>query len=184
MSPTETWRPVVGFEGLYEVSDHGRLRSLDRMATHKNGRRRLYRGRVLAPKRHPGGYVSAMLSRGGERQYFLVHAIVLGAFVGPRPDGHEGCHWNGDKADNRLSNLRWATHLENEADKDRHGTRRRRACPRGHEKVERNRRSNGKCVACHRASSNMATSGSAPWSAAKFKEVADAHFANIMGEAA
>lgn len=51
-----------------------------------------------------------------------VHVLVLELFVGPKPDGHEGCHWNGIKTDNRVENLRWGTHLENMRDKHRHGT--------------------------------------------------------------
>jgi len=59
------------------------------------------------------------------RRCVLVHQLVLETFVGPAPPGHEGAHWDGVRTNNRTSNLRWATRKENDADKERHGTRAR-----------------------------------------------------------
>jgi hypothetical protein len=58
-----------------------------------------------------------------DRKQYSVHVLVLLAFIGPRPDGQEACHGDGNPLNNRLENLRWDTHLANEADKTIHGTR-------------------------------------------------------------
>jgi hypothetical protein len=107
----EEWRAVAepGYEGFYEVSSLGRVRSIE---TRK----------ILALGVHPKGYRSLVLSTQGRRQSVLVHRLVLMAFVGPPPEDHETRHRNGDRADNVLTNLSWGTSSENEYDKRRHGT--------------------------------------------------------------
>lgn len=123
----ERWLPVVGFEGLYEVSDLGRVRSVDRVEVYErvlaNGRMvrisRHREGRMLRPGTVKSGHQLVALGRGRSK---LVHALVLAAFVGPRPAGHDSCHYDGDPANNRLSNLRWGTRAENVHDAQRHGT--------------------------------------------------------------
>lgn len=119
----EVWKPVVGFEGLYEVSNLGRVRSLDRVL-HSGGAVRGYprrvRGRILKPQQHPAGYLHVGLGQAGSR---IIGPLVLAAFRGPRPsDRHEACHNNGRKHDNVLTNLRWGTEAENAQDKVAHGT--------------------------------------------------------------
>jgi hypothetical protein len=100
------WKPVLGFEGFYEVSNQGQVR---------NART----GRVLRPGPSNFGHLSVVLGRGNTR---MVHALVLEAFVGPRPKGKESCHFDGNPANNRLENLRWGTRSENNLDAVRHGT--------------------------------------------------------------
>ena len=120
--PGETWKPVVGWEGLYEVSSEGRLKTLKRTIQTKHGVLRTRGARVLKANITNHGYVMATLTRNGCQHYETVHRLVLKAFVGPCPPGMEACHGNGVRTDNRLINLRWATHSENEADKRLHGT--------------------------------------------------------------
>ncbi len=110
----EIWKPVVGFEGIYEVSNMGRVK---RVAAGRATRP----GRMLKPFDN-SGYRMVDLHDNGRRRSVLVHHLVLEAFVGPRPDGMEGCHNNGNPTDNHLENLRWDTALNNMKDKDRHGT--------------------------------------------------------------
>ncbi len=134
----EEWRPVVGWEGLYEVSDLGRVRSLDRMVSSGLGRTKLYRGRVLVGKIAPStGYrVCTLTSGAGRRKYALIHRLVLEAFVGPCPEGMECCHGDGDRANASLTNLRWDTRSANTIDAVTHQTNlhaRKARCPRGHE---------------------------------------------------
>lgn len=123
------WLPVVGFEGSYEVSDAGDVRSLDRQIDQKNWRGNLktytYKGKLLKLQEDKDGYIRASLYCRKKLFFKPVHLLVLEAFVGERPgsgDMIHGCHGNGDKKDNRLSNLRWDTKEENCLDRDRHGT--------------------------------------------------------------
>ena len=134
---TERWRPVPGFEGFYEVSDHGRVRSLDRTVLEKSGKEKRLRGRMMtASKRDIYGHLVVTLCRencSGTRQ---VHHLVLLAFGVERRAGMECRHLDGNAANNRLENLAWGTSLENKRDLIRHGTHhyaRRSHCNNGHE---------------------------------------------------
>jgi hypothetical protein len=137
----EVWNPVVGDEGSYEVSDLGRVRSLDRTIVRSSKLGKLHsvprRGGFLKPGLNRRGYRYVNL-RGGTR---TIHRLVLQAFVGPAPEGHEAAHWDGNRQNNKLSNLRWATRAANQGDRHRHGTAlvgdrnpqsRKTQCPRGH----------------------------------------------------
>lgn len=109
----EEWRAVPGFEGLYEVSDFGRVRSLDRLD--RLGRRRA--GILLRPGVASNGYPTVSLCG----RTHCVHALVLTAFVGPAR-GRVCRHLDGDRKNNALSNLAWGSPVENRHDADRHGT--------------------------------------------------------------
>ena len=122
---------VPGFESLYEVSNYGQVRSLDRV----DALGRAKAGRVLAPYALNKGHLSIGMSVDGRVRKMLVHRLVLMAFVGPCPPGMEACHNNGEPADNRLANLRWDSRRANSLDTVRHGTNRnaaKAACPLGH----------------------------------------------------
>lgn len=114
LTPPERWRPVLGFEGLYEISDHGSLRSLPR---------RNCRGQIRKWNRTRSGHATIDLWKDGKTQQRTAHRLVLEAFVGPRPEGLEGCHNDGDPQNNHLSNLRWDTPSSNRTDAVRHGRR-------------------------------------------------------------
>lgn len=109
----EAWRPVPGFEGRYEVSDQGRIRTL---STYHN----MY-GKILKPGKISSGYLGMGFRSEGKRVSISVHRLVMMAFVGPCPDGHQVAHNNGDRTDNRLENLRYATPSSNIDDRRRHG---------------------------------------------------------------
>lgn len=125
----EEWRAVVGFEGSYEVSDQGRVRSLDRVeiferVVWQTGERcvvsRRHRGTILIPEKVKGSnYLRVRL---GNDSKIYVHTIVLKAFKGPAPEGCECLHGDGDRTNNCDFNLRWGTRLENVHDAIRHGT--------------------------------------------------------------
>jgi hypothetical protein len=110
--PGEEWRPVVGWEGYYEVSNQGRIKSLPRVTAggcHIGGK---LRQPAMQGRGNP--YWQVHLMRDGEPWYRVaVHRLVLESFVGPCPDGMEACHANGNGFDNRVENLRWDTHEEN-----------------------------------------------------------------------
>jgi hypothetical protein len=121
-SVVEVWRPVVGHEKNFEVSNTGRVRSLPHWFNHGVSGKHLFRdGKEIAQSTAKTGYKVVSLR---DRKKHLVHCLVLEAFVGPRPTGgqkYEACHGNGIKEDNRLENLRWGTMSENHADRVRHG---------------------------------------------------------------
>lgn len=120
---TERWLPVAGYEGIYEVSDLGRVRSLDRKVTHPNGQVHNLRGKIRIPSDNGHGYPALLLYRDGVKTCFKIHVLVAAAFLGPRPAGKEVAHWDGYRANPKLKNLRYATPKENQADRWRHGTR-------------------------------------------------------------
>ena len=115
MTPVEQWRPVAGYEGIYEVSDHGRVRSLDRTVPHGHTGTRRAAGRVLRPVIDSGGYPFVHLGRRPQRRV-RIHVLVLETFVGPRPVGLKGLHGDDIKTNSHLSNLRWGTQSENIAE--------------------------------------------------------------------
>jgi NUMOD4 motif/HNH endonuclease len=110
---TERWLPVAGYEGLYEVSDLGRVRNRH--------------GRILKPLKTQRGYLSVKLpiTRGGPVRRYMIHRLVGEAFLGPLPSGMQTRHGPGGKRDNRLVNLSYGTPIENQSDRVRDGTRHR-----------------------------------------------------------
>lgn len=124
-SVQEEWRPVVGWEGLYEVSDLGRVRSLDReiVALSRWGDlvSKRHKGRVLTATPRRPGHLFVILADGERRESWFVHRLVLTAFVRPRRDREECRHMDGNPKNNRLGNPKWGTRLENMADRGRLG---------------------------------------------------------------
>lgn len=115
----EIWRPIAGYEGFYAVSNHGRVRSLDRVTSH--GHRR--RGVLLRPGINCTGHQKVRLCVKGAIEDFLLHRLVLEAFVGPCPDGMVCCHGPSGVLDNSVGNLCWGTKSKNAGeDKLRDGT--------------------------------------------------------------
>lgn len=117
----EAWKAIPGFEG-YEVSDLGRVRSFRR----HGGRGRAITDSPRLKKTRPGsnGYLCVNLQKpdGNGCNKYAVHVLVATAFLGPRPDGMQVAHADGDRGNARLDNLRYATALENANDKHIHGT--------------------------------------------------------------
>lgn len=123
---TEEWRWVPGWEGFYEVSNCGSVRSVDRCIT--QGSRwgtqvRVMRGKLLKQFLGTSGYLGVALSRPGySPRTYLVHRLVASAFLGPPPPGMEVCHNDGVRTRNAASNLRWDSRSSNHSDKRDHGT--------------------------------------------------------------
>lgn len=128
----ERWADVPGYEGYYQVSDAGRVKSLKRTVPMRDGRTYRVGGKILRTKPGPGGYTIVCLSKDGTEWGELLHRLVLAAFVGPCPPGMECCHEDGDPADNRLENLRWDTKTSNQQDRRKHGTWHDKTAARGH----------------------------------------------------
>lgn len=147
-----TWKPVVGYEGLYAVSATGEVMRV------AGGVQGATPGRILKQRQHRNGYLHVGLHHHGTRRTVTVHSIVAEAFHGKRPAGLEVRHLNGDGLDNRAVNLRWGTHAENQADNVYHGThyshhRGQTHCRDGHQfNVENTYRHNGRryCRVCQK----------------------------------
>lgn len=118
----EQWKQVVGYEGIYEVSSLGRVKSLERYVGAKGGGVRLNPSRILIAHADGGDYMHVGLYRGRKGKTTKVYKIVLEAFVGLCPEGQQCRHDNGIRGDNRLDNLCWGTRKENADDRVRHGT--------------------------------------------------------------
>lgn len=115
------WKPVVGYEGLYEVSSVGGVRSLERFRRTIRGNQR-WPGKTLSPFVDVNGYVYVSLSNGDKAKKTAVHRIVLEAFVGPSGPKQQACHNDGVRTNNSVDNLRWDSARANAADKAIHGT--------------------------------------------------------------
>jgi hypothetical protein len=123
---SEEWRSIPGYEDTYQVSSLGQVRSLPRNTT---------RGKVLSVKVGKRGYPAVALVQDGRQSTHEVHRLVALAFLGPRPDGMEVRHVDGDRLNPRASNLAYGTRSENVRDKRAHGTDHnvsKTHCPQGH----------------------------------------------------
>jgi hypothetical protein len=144
----ERWLPVVGIEGLYEVSDQGRVRSLGRRD--RLGRR--WKPRILRGSLDGEGYVVVNLTSAARQGTATrsvrerVHVLVLEAFVGPRPAGMQCCHKNDVPEDNRLANLRWDSPEANQADARRNQSGLTRRARRSAQRAQ----GTGRCIRSHR----------------------------------
>ena len=140
MKPTqETWLPVVGYEGRYEVSDHGRVRGINRIT--RTGRKQP--DLMLVLDVGPRGHLRAHLrSASGDATRIFAHILVLTAFGSSIPyPGAECRHLDGDPTHNWPSNLQWRSRSENALDRVRHGNdamARKTHCPQGHPYDEAN----------------------------------------------
>ena len=116
----EEWKDVVGYEGLYQVSNTGKVRSIDRMLTYRNGvvvfakGKELYFTATKPTKRHPNIRYSVQLWKDNRARLFSVHRLVAIAFI-PNPEGKPTVnHIDGNPMNNNVENLEWATYSENE----------------------------------------------------------------------
>ena len=116
---SEEWRDIKGYEGLYQVSDQGHVKSLERKVRHWRGGERIQKERILKPSNDRGGYLLVSLCDGEKRKTYTVHRLVCQAFH-ENPE-NKPCvnHIDENKTNNCASNLEWCTYAENNT----HGTR-------------------------------------------------------------
>lgn len=109
----EIWKDIEGYEGLYQVSNEGRVKSIERTITMSNGRPRLIRERILKQSLQSKGYYFVILCNDSEGKHKYVHRLVAEAFI-PNLE-NKPCidHINTIRTDNRVENLRWCTNKEN-----------------------------------------------------------------------
>ena len=179
----QKWLPVPGWEGLYEVSDHGLVWSCQR--------RRGTAGGLLKTPPMKKGHLQVNLCRDGVPVHKLVHHLVLEAFAGPCPPGMECRHLNGNPADNRWApgetaeeviaaggNLIWGTSGENNLDQVRHGTYRNRntgktVCDHGHDFTPENtghwKDGRRYCIACRKRRNRELSARRLAWRIADYE---------------
>jgi hypothetical protein len=110
----EQWRDIKGYEGLYQVSSYGNIRSLDRRAVnHKCGATRIVRGIVINPWDNGNGYLVVTLSNGRKRRNRYVHRLVAETFLDNPKSKKYVNHKDYDTHNNRADNLEWCTQMEN-----------------------------------------------------------------------
>ena len=108
------WKPVVGYEDRYVVSNEGKVKSLDIYVNYKNGKR-LYKGRVKPTRKNNRGYVTVSLCRDNKSYTCLVHRLVAEAFIENADNKPQVNHIDGNIENNRADNLEWVTDSENKA---------------------------------------------------------------------
>ena len=158
----EEWRAIPGWEGYYEASSAGRLRSLDRFVPVKSSKPRRVRGRVLKPRMHKG-YLITNLVRDGRLRTRSVHQLVIAAFKGLPREGMVTRHLDGNALNNAIENLEYGTPSENVQDSIAHGTHwlaSRSECLAGHAYTPENtgRKPTGarRCLTCKLAAARRA----------------------------
>ena len=123
----EIWKDVPGYEGLYQVSSLGRVRSVDRYIKYSNGREVFTKGKMLSLTLSKGNErLQVSLCKNGKAEKTRPYVLVMLAFVGECPDNMEICHINGVKTDDRLENLKYDTRSENRIDNYRYGSKNNR----------------------------------------------------------
>lgn len=110
---TETWKPIDGYEGLYEVSNMGRVKRLDSSVASRWGKTRIHKGSILKPIPDKDGYLKKQLYKNGKGKYCFIHRLVANAFI-ENPKGKlQVNHKDGNKSNNHAENLDWVTQSEN-----------------------------------------------------------------------
>ena len=107
------WKPIEGYEGLYEVSNLGQVRAVDRRIKYKDGRVICYKGRICKLTKRKDGYYIVGLSNNGKEKTYLIHRLVAKAFIDNIDNKSYIDHINVDQSNNRVFNLRWVTPKEN-----------------------------------------------------------------------
>ena len=119
----EEWLSIPGYEGYYEASNLGRVKSVERVIHRSDGRTTPVQEAILTPQlNNQTGYQQVILRRNGERSGCRIHSLVALVFIGSKPVDKEVAHNNGNSIDNSLCNIRYATRKENAEDRIRHGT--------------------------------------------------------------
>ena len=160
----EEWRDVVGYEGRYQVSSMGRVKSLERKVRHWRGGERIQKERILKPSNDRRGYLLVSLCDGEKRKTFSVHRLVCQAFHENPDNKPQVNHINEIKTDNRACNLEWCTCKQNV----NHGTR-----------TERSAKSRSKPVGQYTLDGELVKIWQSPCEAGKQIGLSDSHVSKV-----
>ena len=116
----EIWKDIKGYEGLYQVSNLGRVKSMDKEVDNGRGCY-LKKGKILKQINNGAGRKQVFLYKDGKATNQHVYILVAESFIGERPKGYDVCHLDGDCTNNKLSNLRYDTRSQNQIDLYRQG---------------------------------------------------------------
>lgn len=154
----EAWMPIEGYEGLYEISSYGRVRSVERLVPRAKGMYPVH-ARILRPSRDRKGYQFVNLWKGNVAKNRKIHRLVARAFVPGYAPGLWALHSDGDNQNNVPSNLRWGDSTDNTLDMVKHGVHnhaRKTHCKNDHalegDNVRLDRNGARVCRACQKAS--------------------------------
>ena len=178
----ESWLDVPGWQGFYQVSDHGRVRGVHRVVIRTDGQRRTERTKIMAGAVNRSGYSYVRLTRNANSVSRLVHTLVAQAFLGPCPSGLEVCHNDGDPSNNTVENLRYDTHSANMRDMVMQGRNSisKTHCPRNHLLESPNlvrcvvAKGWRDCLSCSRARGYIHINGG------DLQQVSDDYYAEVM----
>lgn len=110
----EIWKPIKGYEGLYEISNFGNIKSLERKAKNRGKGKRFIRERILKPSiDRPNGYYQIKLSKNGKMKTFKIHKLVIEHFFKKISKGLVVNHIDGNKLNNNINNLEICTQKDN-----------------------------------------------------------------------
>ena len=119
----ERWEDIPGYERLYQVSNLGRVKSLEKQYVNSLGRTITRKENLLSLKPTNRNRVKVVLFKDNNRKYIDVHILVALAFIGERPEGYDVCHKDGNPSNNNVNNLRYDTRSENIIDNYRYGSK-------------------------------------------------------------
>ena len=188
---TEHWKPIPGWEGYYEASDHGRIRSVDRVVVCRNAREKPMYSKILSPATAKCGHLSVVLCRNSVCKTHLAHRLIALTFLGECPDGMEVLHWDDVPSNNHVENLRYGTRSDNLRDAARnrkHWQSAKDLCPRGHVLNGSNlhpwhlhNKGHRVCLSCSRAHAYTRYHKNLK---PEFQRIADSYYSDIMRDAA
>lgn len=186
----EVWKPVIGYENIYEVSSLGRVKSLDRVTQMIDGRQRRSTGQLLELRVWSNGYYCVTLykSESGPKVR-TIHSLVAEAFIGPCPYGKEVLHKDGDNLNNVDTNLRYGTQADNQYDSIEYGSHynaNKIKCPEGHilelpnlMKANWSRGARA-CLSCSRGRATVNNAKKQWGRELDFREEANKHYAKLL----
>lgn len=109
----EIWKDIKGYEGYYQVSNFGRVKSLARVVIGKNNRKYDIKEKIVKSRIHQNGYLFVHLCKNGKKKHLSIHRLLAQAFIPNLENKPEVNHKDGNKENNRVENLEWATSKEN-----------------------------------------------------------------------
>ena len=119
----EIWKDIPGYENMYQVSDLGKVRSVDRVIIRRDGKKYTSKGKILKQNTDRYGYNYVNLRKDYNQKSFIIHNLVTSIFIGEKPKGYEVCHIDSNKKNNSIYNLRYDTKRENAIDHYRNGNK-------------------------------------------------------------